>query len=188
MPSSFTTAKLICPTSNINYSDTKDFKVASKLVNKTVGQLLDLANSALAGTLGSNDPSLSDIFTTVDMINNAFDQGRVVISSQTTNAVEVKTMSRSVAEPSATIQLVQAYPNPFKGTLTFTLTPHSSGPATLEVYNVFGHKVATVFDSELQAGEEHKIEFTMPEGQISQTLIFLFRQGVEVVQGKLVSL
>jgi len=188
MPSSFTTAKLICPTSNINYSDTKEFKVASKLVNKTVGQLLDLANSALAGTLGSNDPSLSDIFTTVDMINNAFDQGRVVISSQTTNAVEVKTMSRSVAEPSATIHLVQAYPNPFKGTLTFTLTPHSSGPATLEVYNVFGHKVATVFDSELQAGEEHKIEFTMPEGQISQTLIFLFRQGVEVVQGKLVSL
>ncbi|MFD3276620.1 hypothetical protein [Aquirufa echingensis] len=188
MPSSFVTAKLICPTSNINYSDTKEFKVASKLVNKTVGQLLDLANSALAGTLGSNDPSLSDIFTTVDMINNAFDQGRVVISSQTTNSVEIKTMSRVVQEQTETIQSVQAYPNPFKGTLTFTMTPRYTGQASLDVYNVSGMKVSTVFEGLLQAGEEQKIEFTIPEGQISQTFIFLFRQGNDVVQGKLVSL
>jgi hypothetical protein len=163
--------------------------VGSKFVNKSVSELYNLAIKALTNTLDkTNDPVLTDISSTIDVINNAFDQGRYLITALSTNATEIKTMSRFIAEPGESIQVIQAFPNPFKGALTFTITPRASGQANLEIYNLSGQKVATVFDGELQEGESKTIEYTVPTGQISQTLIFNFRQGGEVLQGKLVSL
>lgn len=189
MSSSFKTAKGNCSNSTVNYADTKEFSVGAKFVNKSVNELYNLAIKALTNTLDkSNDPTISEISSTVDVINNAFDQGRYVINTVSSNAIEVKTMSRNMTETPEVVQMIQAYPNPFSGSLTFTLTPRSSGQATLELYNVSGQKVATVFDGELREGEEQKIEFTMPKGQISQILIFNFRQGTDIVQGKLVNL
>ena len=189
MTSSFKTAKAVCGTNNINYGDTKTFNVGSKFVNKSVSELYNLAIKALTNSLDkTNDPILTDISSTIDVINNAFDQGRYLITALSTNATEIKTMSRFIAEPSESIQVIQAYPNPFKGALTFTITPRISGQANLDIYNLSGQKVATVFDGELQVGESKTIEYTVPAGQISQTLIFNFRQGGEVLQGKLVSL
>ena len=189
MTSSFKTAKAVCGTNNINYGDTKTFNVGSKFVNKSVSELYNLAIKALTNSLDKTyDPILTDISSTIDVINNAFDQGRYLITALSTNATEIKTMSRFIAEPSESVQVIQAFPNPFKGALKFTITPRASGLANLEIYNLSGQKVATVFDGELLEGESKTIEYTVPTGQISQTLIFNFRQGGEVLQGKLVSL
>jgi hypothetical protein len=148
-----------------------------------------LAIKALTNSLDKDkDPTLTDIFNTVDLINNAFDQGRYAINIPVVNTAEIKTISRTLDGTSDVIQVIQAYPNPFSGTLNFTLSPRSSGQATLELYNMAGQKVATIFDGELKVGEEQNVQYTMPSGQTSQTLIFHFRQGTEVVQGKLISL
>ena len=188
LTSSFKTAKAVCGTNNINYGDTKTFNVGSKFVNKTVTDLYNLAIKALTNTLVNTDPALAEISSTIDVINNAFDQGRYVISALSTNSTEIKTMSRFIAEPSESVQVIQAYPNPFKGALTFTITPRASGHANLDIYNLSGQKVSTVFEGELQIGENKTIEYAVPAGQMSQTLIFNFRQGGEVLQGKLISL
>ncbi len=188
MTSTFTTAKVNCSNNSINYGDTKEFKVGTKFVNKTVNELYNLAIKALTNLLDkANDPALADISSTVDLINNAFDQGRCVITYLRSNAVEVKTMSRFIADSPEWVQLIQAYPNPFNEALTFTLTPRSNGQATLVLYDVSGQLIATVFDGELRAGEEQKILYRLPHAHGNQTIIFQFRQGVEAVQGKLLS-
>lgn len=49
--------------------------------------------------------------------------------------------------------LEQNYPNPFNPSTTINFTLKNAGRATLEVYNVLGQKVASIFDSMLEKGQ-----------------------------------
>ena len=49
-------------------------------------------------------------------------------------------------------QLSAPYPNPFNGSVRIELTNETLMPITLEVYNVLGRKVATLFQGQLPQG------------------------------------
>lgn len=74
--------------------------------------------------------------------------------------------------------LSQNYPNPFNGQTTVEFTLREAGPAKLEVYDMLGRLVNTVFDQKLQAGF-YKVNFNsadLPSGNYIYRLVSEGRQ------------
>lgn len=65
---------------------------------------------------------------------------------------------------------ISAYPNPFNDKLNIEFSLPEDSRAKLEIFNVAGQVIATLFDGEVKANEEYKFEFT-PNG-ISRGVIF----------------
>jgi hypothetical protein len=62
-----------------------------------------------------------------------------------------------------------------------------SGQASLEVYNLVGSKLQTVFSGYLAAGKGRAIEYRVPE-LYRTNLVYVFRIGAKVVTGKVINI
>ncbi len=82
---------------------------------------------------------------------------------------------------------VNATPNPFTDRIRFNLVSSVSGIGTLELFNVLGQKVATVFEGSFLAGREIYKEYNVGSG-MSRTLIYVFKVGGQSVTGKLINM
>ena len=82
---------------------------------------------------------------------------------------------------------VSAYPNPFKDKVTFVIESPVSGQATLEVYNIMGQKLQTVFHGYITAERSQVVEYKSPTASNS-TLIYKLRVGTKQVTGKLINI
>jgi hypothetical protein len=83
--------------------------------------------------------------------------------------------------------MVTAAPNPFTDKVRFTITPATSGRGTLDLYNMLGQKVKTVFQGQVQKGQVQTIEYYVPGSQRNM-LIYQFNVGKEHISGKLLGL
>ena len=79
---------------------------------------------------------------------------------------------------------VSATPNPYTDKVRFVIKSVNSGRASLEVYNMLGQKLHTVFEGQVQAGVSQTIEYSVPDIYRS-TLIYQFRQAGKIETGKL---
>jgi uncharacterized protein YjdB len=169
----------------------------------TVGGLYQLANDALGNadteTGKECGASLGDITNAVAAINEGFDECRIsmgwdeeplecVITSTrinitTSGAINNTDMSAISVESIR----VSAYPNPFADKVNFTLVSPVSGKASLEVYNMFGQKLQTVFEGYLTAGRTQVIEFRPGSTAAAGTLIYKFNVAGKQVTGKLIN-
>lgn len=82
---------------------------------------------------------------------------------------------------------VLAAPNPYNDHILFTLKSSVSGQGALELYNMLGQKVKTIFQGYVQANQAQAIEYAVP-GEQRVNLIYLFRVGAEKTSGKLIGL
>ena len=76
------------------------------------------------------------------------------VNNAKVSAIVVRTPGGAAA-PQASLQAAlpaQAYPNPSSGSITFAYALREEGPATLEVYDTVGRRVATVVSGPQQAG------------------------------------
>lgn len=80
---------------------------------------------------------------------------------------------------------VFAAPNPFNERIRFTINSSVSGRGTLELYNLSGQKLKTVFEGQVQKGEQQTIEYLVPS-TMRTSLIYVFTVGSERTTGKLV--
>ena len=167
--------------------------------NGTVADLLQLANDVLGGTKtpGVNGvPSYSDVNEAVSTINEAFDEGRRFLNyydtKQTCESLfppaalptgVTTTTVVSASRESVDAVTVSAYPNPFSDNINFEVETKQSGQGTLEVYNMTGQKVKTVFSGYMNAGRQ-RFSMTVPAGQTS-VLLYVFRMGNQRITGKL---
>ncbi|MEO7263428.1 MAG: hypothetical protein ABIW38_00885 [Ferruginibacter sp.] len=168
-----------------------DESVATYLACKgtaTVSGLLALANGALGGSLtpGQNSggcivPSYSAINSAVDAINNAFDE------CQTYTGYGTCTTSPSVPQLPAQISgnnvTVNTFPNPYNDNVTFNIESNISGKGVLEVYNLTGQKLKTVFEGNITAGRVQSVRFNIPS-QNRSTLIYRLTVGETTTTGK----
>jgi len=70
-------------------------------------------------------------------------------SNSITSANQSSSITQSLKSESSR---VLAAPNPFNSRLRFTIQPTISGKGSLELYNLIGQKVATVFQGYVQKG------------------------------------
>src|SRR5207249_2868334 len=82
---------------------------------------------------------------------------------------------------------VLAAPNPFNDRIRFTVESAVSGQGHLELYNMLGQKVATVFQGYVQKGQAQTIQFSVP-GPQRTNLIYVFSVGDQRTSGKLIGI
>jgi hypothetical protein len=148
----------------------------------TVQSLLNLANAVLGGALTpgvGGVPSYSAINDAVDAINNGFDECRTFLGYCTVGGITM------AAGPYAEIN-VTAYPNPFAERVSFIVSSQISGLGSLELYNIAGQKVKTVYQGMINRGTQ-TFEYVVPVDNRS-TLIYQLRVKGQVVSGKLLNI
>jgi hypothetical protein len=101
--------------------------------------------------------------------------------SPVTNRQSSTAINADVDQPT-----VKAYPNPFSDKIKFVINSPASGNGSLEVYNIMGQKVRTVYQGHVIAGDQ-SFELTIPKKQ-QATLVYIFRVGEKKVTGKLLQL
>ena len=161
----------------------------------TVTGLFHLASDALGnadGTVGSEQgASLSSINAAVDLINNAFDGCRILVGWNISPCAPynpppaITTQSRTTASELATDNKlnVSAYPNPYTDVIKFTIQSNVSGRAQLEVVNMLGQRIATVYNGYIQANKNQVVEYRVPS-PAQQNLIYVLTIGDKKVTGK----
>ena len=78
---------------------------------------------------------------------------------------------------------LQANPNPFRDELSIRFTLPQAGPATLEVFNLRGQKVAELYNGEVTEGThtlefsgEAAVQFTLPKEPITLRLGYYYQK------------
>jgi hypothetical protein len=167
----------------------------------TVAGLYQLANDGLAnadGILGTEGgAALADISGAAAAINEGFDECRISMGWNVgpceipSGRININTFG-VINSPDLSAQSVQAirvsaYPNPFADKVNFTIVSPVSGKASLEVYNMFGQKLQTVFEGNITAGRSQFVEYR-PGTNAAGTLIYKFSIDGKQVTGKLINL
>jgi hypothetical protein len=81
---------------------------------------------------------------------------------------------------------VKAYPNPFNDQVKFVVTAPQAGYGSLELMNMQGQKIKTIYQGQIPAGGK-TFEMTVPALH-SSTLIYVLRMGDKQITGKLIQL
>jgi hypothetical protein len=164
----------------------------------TVVKLLELANAVLgktklpgqAGNNGTVVPSFGDITYQIDVINNAFDKCRLFVeylNFQNLCPVVTAPLARQATE--AIIENIKdfkviAFPNPFQGEINFSIESPEYTMVRLELYDLSGKLLSTVFHGSIQAGEKRIIQVKTPS--VSATIIYRLISNKRIVTGKLI--
>jgi hypothetical protein len=81
---------------------------------------------------------------------------------------------------------VSTMPNPFRDKVRFVIRSKVSGQAVLEIFNMAGEKLKTVYQGYIQAGREQVVEYTTT-GAPRANLVYRLQVGSDQVSGKLIS-
>ncbi len=81
--------------------------------------------------------------------------------------------------------MLMAYPNPFSSKVNFEFTAKHDSHAVLEISNMLGQKISTLFDSPVKRDVRYRFEFE-PKGEISGMYIYRMFLDGETRTGKLI--
>jgi hypothetical protein len=97
--------------------------------------------------------------------------------------------NNSVVEPlanSSAVTKVKVAPNPYNDRIRFTVQASESGRGSLELYNIMGQKIKTVFEGYIDKGQAKTVEYNVPFTQRAM-MVYVFRIGNQKTAGKLIS-
>ena len=80
--------------------------------------------------------------------------------------------------------MVNAYPNPFKSTVTIEFSSDIDAHSVIEIYTVAGERVATLLNKNTEAGVTYKQEFNA-KGLAEGIYVYRIINGDNVINGKL---
>jgi hypothetical protein len=126
----------------------------------SVQGLLDLANDAISGlSLSGEAPDLGEITAALEAIIEAFLHCRVLIGWEI--MVEIEQLSAELGQESIEMESVNAFnmfPNPASSQATFTFTLSEQQRVSVEIFNINGVRVETLFEGDLQGNQQHSIK------------------------------
>lgn len=163
------------------------------IYTKDVAGLYKLANDILGGVVISGITAF-DVNNAVDGINNAFDGCRSMVGFLDAPRNGAPVLNGRIAPIAESRQpmmqknslSVSAYPNPYTDKVRFSLESPVSGNGTLEVYNMVGQKVSTVFQGYVFAGRQLFIDYKVLPAHRGN-LIYVLKVGNQRVSGKLIN-
>jgi hypothetical protein len=178
----------------------------------TVSNLLNLANAVLgrtkipgqSGSGGTVVPSLGDIASQVDVINNAFDKCRLfldfesspnlcpglTISNFNKEEISEKTQSNGPVNKVA-VELVKefkvsAYPNPFNDIIKFSIESPSEMKIAIELYDMNGRNLGRFYEGSILPNERKLIQINSPN--ITGQIVYRVVTPTKVITGTLLKL
>jgi hypothetical protein len=106
--------------------------------------------------------------------------------TEETVVTEEKTKAATPLKGTVQDVRVQAIPNPFSDRVKFLVTSSLSGNGSLEVYNMTGQKLKTVYTGYIAAGTQ-TFELSLPTQQVSN-LVYVLRIGDKKMTGKILQI
>jgi hypothetical protein len=124
----------------------------------------------------------------LNAINVGFDKGKALVSQTNTCSAQARMNQGSIINEMRTITelAVTTYPNPYSNKIRFTIANPTAGQGSLEVFNMLGQKVKTVYQGHMPAGNQ-TYDLSVPGAQHS-SLIYILRVGDKRITGKLMHL
>ncbi len=98
----------------------------------------------------------------------------------------IANITSPISESPSSQTTVKAYPNPFSDKVNFVVTSSVAGKGNLEVFNMMGQKVKTVYTGFISAGTQ-TFELRLPTQQVSN-LIYVLRVGDKKMSGKILQI
>ncbi|MBW6501177.1 MAG: T9SS type A sorting domain-containing protein [Bacteroidales bacterium] len=120
----------------------------------TVEQLFSLANQMLGGEIDIKEISPSSISMTIDAINNAFDECRVLVGF--TDVIPPDLGIVSLTKMNTSIELI-VYPNPFSTYATFEMKALEDTKVRVDIYNNAGSLITVICDEVMQSGDVRSV-------------------------------
>jgi len=161
--------------------------------DKTVASLFQLANDILAGDWCTKDGDKwncdinpSDVSEALDAFNIGFNGCRMFVGFR---QEEEETKSGNIATSSDLIQEdglnLTVYPNPFSSNLRFEFSSQSDTHILLEIYDIRGVKIKTLYNDFIYGGQLYNVQF---DGSAVITGSYYYRliSETEVKTGKLI--
>ena len=119
----------------------------------------------------------------------------ITVSSNGCSSSSASCIDPGLATPGSPINIdnvtesqttVRAYPNPFSDKVKFVVTSSVGGKGSLDVYNMLGQKIKTVYQGFIAAGMQ-TFELSLPTQQIAN-LVYVLRVGDKKMSGKLLQI
>jgi hypothetical protein len=128
--------------------------------SRSVNNLLALANRALGG-LSTGSATLIQINEAVSSINEGFDGCRFLVGFSDGMGPRHTMIVPRIQEETTTIEdiTIKAYPNPFAEEVTIEFTSSTDGEATVEIFDLAGNKIASIYNGEVKAGMVNTVKF-----------------------------
>jgi len=99
------------------------------------------------------------------------------------SVVGARMSPQSITNEETQTTTVKAYPNPFSDRVKFMVTSTVAGKGNLEVYNMMGQKVKTVYQGYIAKGTQ-TFELSLPGKQVAN-LVYVLRIGDKKMTGKI---
>jgi hypothetical protein len=125
-------------------------------------------------------------FINVDTLKNEFDRANNLgcpLSNSTIPSSAAKETTGAIQESVTQLKVV-AYPNPFVDVVRFTIQSDISGQARLDIVNIMGQKIATVYNGFIAANQSKQVEYRSAT-KVQENLIYILTIGGRQVTGKL---
>ena len=106
--------------------------------------------------------------------------GSIVIHEVKKKSLEVDVLASDLSD-----NLLKAYPNPFAERVFFDMQFVNDGHAVLEIFDMRGAKLTTLFDKSVEAGMIYRLEYA-PTDVVPGILIYRLVKDGEVTNGRLI--
>ena len=164
---------VLCPVSGVTYTLTQTGVAARSITYNGTGSVV--FNNLIAGkgfSITATSP-LGCVSAATDCSNYTTNSCPAAKTAPVAKTVVIKPVTKVVA-----------YPNPYNDKVNFVINPVVSGKASLEVFNLSGQKIGTLYQGHVEAGVGQTIEYSVP--QASRTnLVYVLKMGKERITGKL---
>ncbi len=152
----------------------------------TVQDIYNLANDALGGY--AVNCGLSSITEALGIINDALDECRFIYFTGTPVAAPSSGDDNSIVSEGNNQDVIMSIsPNPFQDKVKINYLVKEDSKVTLEVYNLQGVKIATIFDGYAKAGFEYTHMFTPAQNRSEQVMLVVLRTVYGVTTKQIIS-
>lgn len=156
-----------------------DFPYSEMQIKTAVVDMFNLGTATLDGATYATPQALKDELDRVNNLGCPLNNANHRMASASND--------KAVVTESFTQLKVTAYPNPYVDVVRFTIESDISGQAKLEIVNMVGQRLSTVFSGFIEAGQRKIVEYRSAT-RVQENQVYILTIGDKRITGKLLRL